>query len=76
MDDAATVGELQTTARLDGDIDSLFQRQPVPLGIFYDTFHVAAAHKLGDHVGLAWACPEAVEGFLTQIKDGDYVRMR
>ena len=36
-------------------------------GVFDDSFNVAAAHKLGDHVGLAL--------FFSQVEDGDDVGM-
>ena len=67
MHDAPAVGELHATAGLLGDLDGLFQGNPVVLGVFDDAFNVAAAHELGDHVGLAL--------FLTQVEDGDDVGM-
>ena len=52
VDDAPAVGKLQTPAGLSGDADRLCQGKTVALGILYQTFHVAAAHQLGDHVRL------------------------
>ena len=41
---------------------------PVALGILYHPFHVAAAHKLRNHVGLVL--------FLSEVEDGDNVWVR
>ena len=67
MNNASTVRELQPPAGLPGDVDGLFQRQSVVGSNFDYPFHVAAAHQLGDHVGLAF--------MLSQVEDSDDVRM-
>ena len=40
--------------RLLGDVNGLFQGKTVVGGSFDDPFHIATAHQLGDHVGLAF----------------------
>ena len=66
--DAPSVGELQPLAGLLGDLDSLFQGKPLVGGSLYQTFYITAAHQFGNHVGLV--------RLLTQVEDGDYVRVR
>ncbi len=67
MDYAPRVGELQATAGLFGNVDGLLQGQAVVGGILDNPFNVAAAHQLGDHVGLV--------PLLTKIEHGDDVRV-
>ena len=55
LDDATAVGELQTPAGLFGNRDGLIQGKPVFGGVLNQTFHVAAAHELGNDVGLVLA---------------------
>ena len=65
MDYATTVGKLQTPAGFNRDIDGLVKSKAVVCGILDQPLDIAAAHKLGDHVGLVL--------FLTQIEDSDDV---
>ena len=68
MDDTPAVGELQPLAGLSGDTDCLFQRKPVVRSVLYQAFHIAATHKLSDHVGLVL--------FLSKVEHGDDVLVR
>ena len=58
VDDAPAVGELQATTGLHGDVDGLVQGQSVVVGLVDDSFNVAPAHQLCDHVWLVLLLPK------------------
>ena len=68
MDDAAAVGEFETTTNLHGDLNGLLKRKLVVCGFIYQSLNVAAGQELDDHIGLALV--------ISQVQHGDDVRMR
>ena len=65
VNDTPTVSGRHPPTGFLGYLDCLLQGEPVVFAILYDSFYVAAAHELGDHVGLAV--------LFAQTEDCDYM---
>ena len=66
--DAALVGVLQPLGHLVAELQDALHGHAVVGGFVNEVLDIAAAHELGDHVGLAV--------LLAEVKDGDDVRVR
>ena len=67
MHDAAAVGKFEASAGFLGDVDGLVQSKAVVCGILDQSRDISAAHKFGDHVGLA--------RLFAKVEYRDYVRV-